>query len=156
MINKFHPFPNNAELTELINDRKFKITAAEYRSVLEEMNNLLEATKENTAKYAKFAKEAEDRPLKSPKLLIEVISGHDISLTKWKKTPFVEVIQNDRGLMKSFHGTMNVSDRFDSMQDNSINTSFGGPTRDTMDTQNNLVLSTDIPVYPNEEGDFEW
>ena len=80
----FHQFPNNQELQDIINDKKLKIRATEYKTVMEELNELLEEAKNNQNKYWDLYKESQNTHLSSPKLLVEVISGHNIQLSKQK------------------------------------------------------------------------
>ena len=153
---QFHPFPNNVELIEIINDKKLNISKTEMSSVLNDIDEIYNIARNNTLKYSKLLEEARKLPLKEPKLLVEVISGHDILLSKSKKMPFVEVIQNANSLMKSFRNSLSYNQTFGTEQIDSFNTSIGPKVRSSYSQKNSLVLSTQIPIQVNEEGIYEW
>ena len=144
-------------MTEIINDKKLKITTSEFSSVIKELNDLLETAKDSQIKYSELYKESLDINWGPPTLLVEVLSGHGISLTKHKRMPFVEIIQNTQNGMCSFRNSMAPSQTtFGTDQLDSFNTSLGVVDRNTTTFQNNLVWSTPIPISPNEEGVFHW
>jgi hypothetical protein len=80
----FHPFPENKIYHNIRKSKKIKVLPTEYAQAMQDLETQMDEAENNIQQYQYLLNKSRSKPKKLPKLLIELISGHQISTTKSK------------------------------------------------------------------------
>ena len=156
--------PDNSEFLEIIRNKKIKILPQDYSRMELFLENEFEQAREQMLHYDSLLSSNCKMPQDESKLLVEIIAGYDINLTKKRNTPFVEVIQNVAGMpmvVKESLADPNSTtgtDQIDSMSTCLRNTEDEKVDKISRKSTklSKLVLSTPVPIERTDEGAYEW
>lgn len=161
----FHALADNKEFEAILKQHKVKVTADDFAYMERYFESQLEEAKEMIEKYNKLINKASKKENSRANLMIEIISGTNINTENGKYMPFVEVSQcfpknpNQKGSMAtvSAEPSTRATERFDQLN------SIVQKTKSDRNSEfmrasfkNELVMSTSLPIKPNEDGVYEW
>lgn len=80
----FHPFPDNKVYHNIRKSKKINVLPAEYAQAMKDLEIQLDEAENHIQQYQYLLNESKIKPKELPKVLMEIISGHQINATKGK------------------------------------------------------------------------